>query len=41
VKVGHTNCLERRQEQYTRCDETQTHVWMFHYDAQKRYVAGE
>jgi hypothetical protein len=40
-KVGHTSSLTRRCCQYRKCENGQTHIWLWSYDAPQRYLAGE
>ncbi|KAJ7898794.1 hypothetical protein B0H13DRAFT_805032 [Mycena leptocephala] len=38
-KIGHTKHLARRQRQYLKCDDGQTHLWLWSYSADRRYLA--
>jgi hypothetical protein len=39
-KLGHTNSLARRCPQYRKCEQDQTHLWLWYYEVDRRYVAG-
>jgi hypothetical protein len=39
-KLGHTNSLACRRPQYRKCENGQTHLWLWSYDVDQRYVAG-
>ncbi|KAJ7923308.1 hypothetical protein B0H13DRAFT_2316499 [Mycena leptocephala] len=38
-KVGHTSSLTRRCHQYRKCENSQTHIWLWSYDAPQCYLA--
>ncbi|KAJ6456803.1 hypothetical protein C8R47DRAFT_1227758 [Mycena vitilis] len=39
VKIGHTSRIERRMEEYSVCDEGQTHIWAWTYRVPRRKLA--
>ncbi|KAJ6466015.1 hypothetical protein C8R47DRAFT_1224148 [Mycena vitilis] len=39
VKMGHTSRIERRMEEYSVCDEGQTHIWAWTYRVPRRKLA--
>ncbi|KAJ7895036.1 hypothetical protein B0H13DRAFT_2339038 [Mycena leptocephala] len=38
-KLGHTNSLARHCPQYRKCEQDQTHLWLWYYEVDRRYVA--